>query len=724
MSPEQSMGSNVDHRTDIWSLGILMYEMVTGRRPFISDYETALVYSILNEDFEPVTGLRTGVPLELEKIIHKCLEKDPADRYQHTDDIIVDLRKVEKTVSTGRSSKTGQIKQALPNDRTSVTAFRESDKTTSVGLNENNTSRPVILLALAALILLIASAAFIYLFNSSSVTESKQIKLSQLTFSAGIDEYPVWSPDGKQLAFSREDDGYRNIFIKNLETGNERQVTHTASDNIHPAWSPDGSQLLFVRANQPQGKIGLSDIYGWFSGGDVWKLDLDTMIENKIIDNAYNPTYSPDGKWIAIDASWAGPRRLWLVDERGRNPRQLSSDISEAVVHTNPEWSPDGMKIAFQHIEGTKRDIRMLDRSTEEVVWITDDFFLNVQPCWSATGYEIFFSSYRGGGLNIWRAKLDEKSNQRDQFEQITTGAGPDLNISVSPDGESIAFSVMGINSDLWFFPASSETGLPEEEPRPLIETTREDSRGAWSPDGRSIAFISDRTGDMNIWLYTFEDEVVRQLTSGPGGDYQPKWSPDGKQIAFFSSRAGHLDIWTVDIDTGILKQLTNRPASDINPFYSPDGLYIAFQSDQEGRLEPWTMLSDGTQMKRIASMDVGIHFMLWNETGTELIVRTSSVNPPGLWSIPVSGGEPYFFLKPAGGAHISFSPDNSLIMDVVDHRVLWVTPIDGGNPVKIFEFDDPEIRIDYPSWSPDGNYVIFDHYRPSGGNIWLLNGF
>ncbi len=715
MSPEQAQGAAVDHRTDIWSLGVVMYEMVTGRRPFESEYESALVYSILNEDPEPVTGLRSGVPMELERVIDKCLDKDPAARYQHTDEIIVDLRKVESQPVSGTAPRPAGARK-----RTERSDVHEAPTRPAASKGKKT---PAMLGAVFVLAIIIA----IFLYRPfTGVSEGPgQLSLRQVTFAAGVDEFPAWSPDGTQLAFSREAGGYRNIFIKDLETGDERQITHTRADNIQPAWSPDGASLLFVRANQPHGRVGISDVFfGWNEDGDIWKMDLDTENEVKFIENAFHPSYSPDGNWIAVDASWAGSRRLWMVDDRGRNPRQISTDVSEAVVHTAPKWSPDGSKIVFQHIEGTKRDVRMIDRASGRMTWITNDHFPNIQPFWSPGGDKIYFSSYRGGGMNIWRIAAADGAGGSFTYEQMTTGAGQDLNVSLSPDGKQIAFSVLGINSDLWLLPVSPETGRPAGEPRQLIETTREDSRGAWSPDGTMVAFNSDRTGDMNIWLHTLEDGSTRQLTTGPGGDYQPNWSPDGEWITFFSSRAGHLDIWSMDVATGTLRQLTDRSASDINPFFSPNGEHIAFYSDERGRSEPWVMKQDGSGIRPMASMYISGHFLRWSPDGKNVIFPSPDEHMGGLWSVPITGGTPEFYIEPAGGGHISFSPDFSLIMDVIDHKTLWATPLDGSEPYSVFEFEDPEVRIDYPVWSPDGNYVLFDHYRPSGGNIWIAEGF
>ena len=267
-------------------------------------------------------------------------------------------------------------------------------------------------------------------------------------------------------------------------------------------------------------------------------------------------------------------------------------------------------------------------------------------------------------------------------------------------------------------------TGKVTGPPENLISTTREDSRGAWSPDGSKIAFNSDRAGDMNIWLYSFSDGSVRQITRGPGGDFQPTWSPDGRQLIFFSSRNGNADIWRVDIDSGALIQLTQDAATDINPFYSPDGKLIAYQSDRTGRTEAWVMNSDGTQERQTTRSGVRGHFNRWTKAGDAFVIR--GVTPSG-WNViqvPVDGTPPIELANIKGGAHLSFGPSFDSLIDVSAHKSLWLSPVGQGSPVNIFEFSDPDIRIDYPVWSPDGKWILFDRFRPEGGDIWMIEGF
>jgi len=263
---------------------------------------------------------------------------------------------------------------------------------------------------------------------------------------------------------------------------------------------------------------------------------------------------------------------------------------------------------------------------------------------------------------------------------------------------------------------------MPAGDPAPVIATTRVESRGAWSPDGRTIAFNSDRAGDMNLWLRG-PDGADRQLTRGAGGDYQPSWAPDGRTLAFFSARAGQNDIWTVEVASGALRRLTTDPGVHINPFYSPDGRWIAYHADRDGRFKPWVMAADGSGQRRLADVGAAGHFLRWTPDSRQVLV---AAEPPGgaqTLLVDAKTGATTRLPDVVGGSHMSWSPDHARILDVRGHKALWVTPLRGDSAYQVFEFADPARRIDYPVWSPDGRFVLFDHDVPHGGDIWVLEG-
>jgi TolB protein len=399
----------------------------------------------------------------------------------------------------------------------------------------------------------------------------------------------------------------------------------------------------------------------------------------------------------------------------------VTFESTEGVDHVIPRWSPDGSKIVFQNVESTNFDVRVVDVETRRMVWVTRDVFQDLNPVWSSSGEAIYFSSYRSGGLNVWRVPVAADGSPAGLPQHITTGAGEDVQLAISVDGSHIAMSILRLNADIWWLPIDAATGMPTGEPQAVVSTTREDSRAAWSPDGRMIAFNSDRGGDMNLWVGHLDDGSERQITKGPGGDYQPNWSPSGKRLTFFSSRTGNADVWLVEVDSGELQQLTTNASLDINPSFSPDGDRIAYQSDLDGRKELWVMAADGSDQRQLTNTGASGHFILWSSDGKNVIYRA----PGGrTFRAPVDGGDPELLVDVRGGAHMSFSPDNDMIMDVTGHKVLWVTALATGTVTKVFEFDNPENRIDYPVWAPDGKRLLFDRVKPQDGDIWIIENF
>ncbi|MGZ8854165.1 MAG: protein kinase domain-containing protein, partial [Thermoanaerobaculia bacterium] len=444
----------------------------------------------------------------------------------------------------------------------------------------------------------------------------------QVTFDKAVEQFPAISRDGTKLVFSRDAGKIRHLFMKSLgDDGDETQLTSGTFDDIQPAWSPGGDALLFLRGRDDNERIEPSDVFGRYVGGDIWLLDRAASKTSMLVGDASNPSWSPDGKHIAFDASWSGQRRIWIADPRGRNASQLTSGASEAVHHVRPRWSGDGKRIVFQTLEGTKFDVSVVDVETKKMHAVTDDYTMDIHPVWAPDGDAIFLSSYRGGGMNVWRIPVDDAGAPVAAMEQITAGPGHDVDIDVSPSGR-LVFAIMKQNADIWRLPVDPQTGAAAGAPEPVIATTRENSRGAWSPDGSMIAFSSDRGGEMNLWLLTVRDGRTRQLTRGAGGDFQPSWRPDARSLAFFSGRSGALEIWRFDLETNALTQLTREGGININPFFSPDGTRVAFMSDREGRLEVWVMNADGSDGHQLTTDGVTGHFLRWSSDSMRIVFR------------------------------------------------------------------------------------------------------
>jgi serine/threonine-protein kinase len=700
MSPEQAAGERaLDGRTDIYSLACVLFEMLAGEPPYARPTPSALMAAHLSEPVPSVAARRPGVPAVLSAAIAKAMAKDPAERFE--------------TVGRFGNALLPTADYLVPDTsapRKSMLALWIVGLTLIVLVAGYLGSRMVVAMQQRGIRV------------GGAIATGLNHTLQQLTFREALEEWPVWEPGGDRLAYVAEVGGYRNLFLRNVATGDDRQLTKAHADAIEPAWAPDGRTLAFVQARAPQGKLEPSDINGWYGeGGDVWTIDVVNGRTAKLIDDAFGPSFSPDGKRLAFDARYGGPRRIWVADASGHNPRQLTSDSSESVVHAEPRWSPDGTHLVFRRIDKAKSDVVVVDAATQHLVRVTDDNVLDLDPVWSPDGRYIYFASSRGGGLNLWRMRVAPNGKPDGAAQQLTTGAGDDVQPSPARDGERVAFAVRGINSDLWRLPVSPETGAAAGQPEPVVATTRVESRGAWSPDGRTIAFNSDRLGDMNLWLHDVATGTDRRLTIGPGGDYQPAWSPDGKSIAFFSARSGNTDVWMVRVADGNLSRLTHDPSTDTNPFYSPDGKQIAFHSDRGGRTEVWIMNADGSQQRRLTTTGAGGHFLRWAPDGSAVVYRADMGTQTVVYAVAVDGGKLTPLPTVSGGAHMSFSPSGRLIMDVRGHKALWVTPVDWSEPRKVFEFPNRDTRIDYPRWSPDGRWVLMDRAVPRGGNLWMV---
>jgi len=550
MSPEQAEGKPVDHRSDIFSLGVVLYLMVTGTKPFQGETRMSVLSAILRDTPSSVTDLNPSLPRHLGRIIRRCLAKNPEERYQTSQDLKNELVELRKEVDSGM----GELPAAA-----AATQPRKGR-----GL--------ILTLAVAGAVLVGAGLGYWLLRTSRPGAQQQappvQGSFTQLTDQAGEEVTPTLSPDGRMLAFASRAAGNWDIYVQSVSGRNAVNVTKDSSANdLQPAFSPDGQRIAF-RSEREGGGIFVMGVLG------------DSVV--RVTDSGYRPAWSPDGKEIAYESEgWLEPTgrqttaQLWVVDVQSRQKKKISD--GDAV---QPAWSPHGARIAYWAVLGSsgQRDLFTIPSGGGEPVRVTADSALDWDPIWSPDGQQLYFISDRDGSMNIWRVPIDEATGKTTgPFQSVTQGvSGGARDIGISADGQHLVYASEVLSRNLMRFALDSAAGKVEGEP---VWVTRGSERIQWpdpSPDGEWIAFTMLGKKE-DVFVSRSDGSGRRQITDDPARDRGPRWSPDGKKIAFYSDRSGSYGIWTVNPDGSGLVQIADAPGHALlYPVWSPDGLRMA----------------------------------------------------------------------------------------------------------------------------------------------------
>jgi Tol biopolymer transport system component len=556
MSPEQVRGKPVDARTDIFSFGAILYEMLSGRRAFKGDTAADTMTAILKEDPPELSETGKNVPPALQRIVRHCLEKSPEARFRSASDIAFDLEAVSETSAEARAA-------AAP------------------GVSRGRILRAAIAVVAAAALLFLAYRAGRRLPAAAAAGPPLQAYFTQLTSDPGVEEYPALSPDGKLLAYVSRASGNRDIYV--LRVGGKNPIDLTKdepADDFEPAFSPDGSLIAFRSERQ---------------GGGIFLMGSTGESVRRLTDTGYTPAWSPDGNEIVfvtesvrdpLDRSYTS--ELWSVDVTAGAKRKLYA--GDAV---QPAVSPHGLRIAFWGLShGSQRDIFTIPRkglaAGEKPVAVTDDAPVDWNPVWSPDGRFLYFGSNRGGTLNLWRIAIEEASGKPlGPPEPLTTPSRWSGFFSISGDGRQLAYLALDPMTSIEksaFDPASSS---PPAAPTSILRGSLNLIEPDISPDGQWIALRSTGAQD-DLYLLRSDGSALRQLTSDTWRERTPMWSPDGKRIAFHSDRSGRYEAWTIQPDGSGLAQLTHSKGHEVlQPRWSPDGSRIAWEDgDHAGILD------------------------------------------------------------------------------------------------------------------------------------------
>ncbi len=579
MSPEQLRGQPVDARSDIFSFGMLLYEMLTGVHPFRKASPMDTASAILSTSQPPLSEYIPNPPVVLEYLLKRMLAKEVNRRFQHMDEVRIALEDVKAALEQPEKPSQERRKPSVRRHRAALAVVASVALAIAVYLGWRNIS-------------LSSTGGAMYLFE-------------QVTDEPGQEMNPSLSPDGRSLVYASRSAGNWDIYL--LRVGGKNPVNLTKNctdDDTQPVFSPDGERVAFRSERE---------------GGGIFLMGATGESVRRLTDFCYLPAWSPDGKEIACstvspyrpDVREASSSQIFVVEVESGKYRLVSPGILDAV---QPSWSPDGRRITFWGVREGQCDIFTVAREGGDVASITNGEAFNWNPVWSPDGKYIYFSSNRGGAMNLWRVTVSAESGRRTgHLEPISVPSTYAASISFSRDGRRLAYSNCQRSSNICRidFDAARESVIGA--PRAVTRGIKETLYPSISRDGSWIAFTLLGLHE-DLALIRLDGSDMRRITEGTAVNRQPRWSPDGGELAFMSTRSGHFEICTIRPDGSGFKQVTeDSPRGGVSyPSWSPDGHRLSYNlPDEMGYIvengRPWH-----EQQPELARGELPDHCWLW----------------------------------------------------------------------------------------------------------------
>jgi serine/threonine protein kinase len=557
MAPEQVRGQTIDGRADIFALGVILYELLSGERAFKKSSAVETMNAILLEDPAPLGDLVPNASPSLVRIVARCLQKNRDQRYQSARDLAFSLSTLSSTSST-------EI----------------------LGVSPLRVARRWWRAVVAALVAIaLFATGFLLGRKRSESSPASPPVVRYLTFS-GRDWCPASSPDGRTVAFTSTRDGMSRIWIKQIADGSEAALTN--GPDLYPRFSPDGSTVLFTRLEGAQTSL--------------WRVAVVGNEPRRIIGAARDGDFSPDGTRIAFlrrnaasqQVSW----ELWIAATDGSSARKIHA-THEPQLHS-PRWSPDGKELALI-AEGDQVTARIL------LVSVADGRHRYVA---AAQPRGVLTAAAWSGDRELVYSMSDESASQSRgaggsiYAHDIRSGATRKL-LSVPVTGRYVDVAAGRIFLD---FNSSNQNlrespiGAADRDGRWLTHGRSSDRQPVYSPDGKAVVFSSDRGGNLDLWSISREHAAIVRITDDPTDDWDPGFTADGKQLLWSSNRSGHFEIWTASPDGSDARQLSNDGADAENPTATADDQWIVYTSFHPEKRGIWRMRRDGSQPTRIVT--------------------------------------------------------------------------------------------------------------------------
>jgi Tol biopolymer transport system component/tRNA A-37 threonylcarbamoyl transferase component Bud32 len=582
MSPEQALGKPVDARSDIFSFGVVLYEMLAGRSPFSGATVVEQIEFLLHQAPAP---LPDGPPQRLRTIVARALAKDPAKRYQAMREMVEDLRGVLRH-------------DAEPHER--MKRWRLA-VTVSV-----------------ALAIVVMGAAWRVRGRPNTagrvpIALLKNPTFTQITEQAGQQVHPSLAPDGKSLVYAGFASGNWHIYSQLVGERNPLNLTRDSdTDDTQPAFSPNGQQIAFRSERD---------------GGGIFVMDASGAHIKRMTNFGHDPAWSPDGREIVYATTLANPdtrlssrSQLFSVNVATGEHHPISPQTGIAM---QPQWSPHGYRVAYwAQVEG-RNDVWTMPAGGGEPAAVTSDAAVDWDPVWSPDGTYLYFASNRGGSMNLWRVPIDERSGKvLGRIEPVTTPSENAGSISFSRSGREMAYARRTETQNIYRVRFDSVREVTVGQPEAVTRGPRIVGQPQVSPDGQRLLFLDVRKQN-DLFVARADGSEPFQLTNDAYYQRQPIWSPDGQLVAFFSNRGGKVDIWTIRPDGSGLRQMTDTSGSITRPIWSPDGKHLVY-SRQNGTPsiietdKPWISQSP-KPLPPLGDADTWYEVTSWSLDGRQL---------------------------------------------------------------------------------------------------------
>jgi Tol biopolymer transport system component len=703
MSPEQARAKELDARTDLFSFGTVLYEMATGTLAFRGESSAVIFKAILDGTPTPAVRLNPDLPPKLDEIITKCLEKDRDLRYQHASDIRTDLKRLKRDTDSAHYLISNAATEPLPG---ATPATSRVAKLTA--------HWRWLAFAFATLVGLSAIALRFH-FGGSTASPPSAVEVVPLVSMAGKQVTPAFSPDGNQVAFSAYDGPRPGIYT--MLVGGEKPVQLTDNQNdCCPTWSPDGKQIAFVRNSDSGAKW---DFYAIPAFGGGARHLYTGAAETWLYCDKLN--WSPDGKFLMFSefVDNSSPAPLALLSLSDLTVRHITSPASHQF-DCSGSFSPDGSNVVFvrSSMSADHGDLFVLKLGDSDPIRLTSGNS-GGPPAWTADGKEIVFSSAIGGLQNLWRMPATGGIPR-----PVAGVSGPAYRPSIARRDDQLVYEQVNTVHTIWQLQLKDERH-PLGPPARLLAGRGIVQKPDFSPDGKKIAFESNRMGYSDIWVCDRDGSNSSQLTSLHGFAGTARWSPDGRYIAFEAITNGYWEVYLLEYPGGTPRILPTFPGTNNGvPRWSRDGQWIYFYSDHEkGVYQLWRVPSKGGTPIRVRTGDGGIYV---TESPDRHFLYYSKWGQLGLWRMPLDGGQETRVLEHTDTWEWTLAPSGIYFLDDTFNPYGRIEFFDFAtrSTTPIFSFEKPVPYFGGLTLSPDGKSLLFGQSEVDEFYLMLVKNF